>query len=179
MMVDINTKAACGGTRAGNANGANKGNGPGAAASASGAFTLANGDSLIHGRPSKSTCHLGDCVSASVSRALRYALILRDAKSWHGLTIVLMRLSPEDIACIALAALRSLPEDTAYGVAEIALRHGAGMPGTPMFSHMDEAAFWADMAEPAELDAYCLACFRAMAPRRQRDFLDFVGRAAA
>lgn len=179
-MADFDIKVALVEGKVSNATGADQRNGPGADGNATGAYALANlGFSRIHGIASKNSRHARYCVSTSVSRALRYALALRDAKSWHGLTIVLMRLSPEDIACIALAALRALAEDTAYGVAEIALRHGAGMPATPLFSHMDEAAYWADMAEPEELEAYCLAAFRAMGPRRQRDFLDFVGRAAA
>jgi hypothetical protein len=44
---------------------------------------------------------------------------------------------------------------------------------------MDDAAFWADMAEPGELEAYCLASFKRMIPARQMDFLAFVQRRAA
>jgi hypothetical protein len=45
---------------------------------------------------------------------------------------------------------------------------------------MDQAVFWADMAEADELDAYCLASFNRMAPQRQAAFLGFIqGRAAA
>ncbi len=57
---------------------------------------------------------------------------------------------------------------------------GAGPPIAPLFGYMDEAAFWADLAEPAELEAYCLASFRAMSRERQAEFLDYVqGRSAA
>jgi hypothetical protein len=50
----------------------------------------------------------------------------------------------------------------------------------PLFNYMDQAAFWADMATPDELDAYALASFNRMAPQRQAAFLGFVqGRAAA
>ena len=53
------------------------------------------------------------------------------------------------------------------------------MPQAPLFNHMDQAAFWADMAEPDELDAYCLASFNRMHPARQSAFLAFVQRKAA
>ena len=46
--------------------------------------------------------------------------------------------------------------------------------------NMDEAQFQASLASPVELEAYCLASFRQMAPHRQAAFLRFVqGRAAA
>ncbi|EEX08744.1 hypothetical protein SL1157_0763 [Ruegeria lacuscaerulensis ITI-1157] len=39
---------------------------------------------------------------------------------------------------------------------------------------MDQAIFWADMAEQEELEAYCVASFKRMYPARQRDFLEYV-----
>jgi len=44
---------------------------------------------------------------------------------------------------------------------------------------VDEAANWAEMANPDELDAYIVAIFNAMPGSRKRAFLDFAGRAAA
>jgi hypothetical protein len=45
---------------------------------------------------------------------------------------------------------------------------------------MDEAAYWADIASPEELEAYCLATFQAMQRGRRAAFLDHVqGRQAA
>lgn len=44
------------------------------------------------------------------------------------------------------------------------------MPIAPLISDMEQAAFWADMASAGTLDAYCLACFRKMAPERQAAF---------
>ena len=50
----------------------------------------------------------------------------------------------------------------------------------PLYGYMDEAAFWAEMAEPEALEAYCLASFERMAPARQSAFLNHVmGSAAA
>ena len=85
--------------------------------------------------------------------------------------------SPEQRACIAFVTLRSLDHELATEVFESIF---VGAPIPALFGVMDEAAFWADMAAPAELDAYCLACFNRMKPSRQADFLGFVqGRAAA
>ncbi len=55
-----------------------------------------------------------------------------------------------------------------------AVHSKAGLPISYLFSVMDEAAFWADMAAPEELDAYCLASFQRMRPERQKAFLEFV-----
>lgn len=55
-----------------------------------------------------------------------------------------------------------------------------GFPITAFGSVMDEAAFWADGASPAERKAYCLACFNRMPARDQAAFLEYVqGRSAA
>ena len=50
----------------------------------------------------------------------------------------------------------------------------AGQPVPAFDGVMVEAAFWADMAEPRELEAYCLASFSAMPRSRQAAFLDHV-----
>lgn len=115
-----------------------------------------------------------------VADALRNVLILDTTADWSKLRIILAaRLSVADRACLGLAALLSLPRDEAWHVADIALDRGAGPPIPPLVDWTDEAAFWADLAEPAEREAYCLAGFRAMARHRQLAFLDYVGRKAA
>ena len=55
----------------------------------------------------------------------------------------------------------------------------AGMPGAPLFSYMDQAAWWSDLASEPELKAYLLACWTRLSPRVQDDFLAFIGRRAA
>lgn len=56
-----------------------------------------------------------------VARCIGYALTLGDEAAWHGLTIVLMaRLSDEERAALAFAALMSLSDDHASAVAEVA-----------------------------------------------------------
>ena len=119
-----------------------------------------------------------------IERAIRspgYALHLDNTDSWLGLPVVLRaRLDQRQRAALAFIALKSMDRDDAMLTAETALAAGAGTPQPPLFNHMDQAAFWADLAEPEELEAYCFTSFNRMAPMRQADFLGFVhGRRAA
>jgi hypothetical protein len=116
-----------------------------------------------------------------VSRSLGYTLWLDTFEDWDGLSLILRaRLTDRQRAALAFIALKALDYDQAVMAAEAALSEGAGQPIAPLFNHMDESAFWADMATPDELDAYALASFNRMAPQRQAAFLGFVqGRAAA
>ncbi|RFP86345.1 hypothetical protein DZK27_14760 [Rhodobacteraceae bacterium 63075] len=116
-----------------------------------------------------------------VVRMLGYVLTLGTQDAWWGLVPVLMaRLTVEERAALAFMALKALDRDDATMTAEAALDQGAGQPQAPLFSHMDQAAFWADMADPEELEAYCLASFNAMPRVRQAAFLEYVqGRQAA
>ena len=121
----------------------------------------------------------------SVSRSLGYCLHLDDLDAWLGFAVILRaRLSATERAALAYVALKALPMQDANAVAGAALGNAmptaAGQPVAPLFNYMDEAAFWADMAEPDEREAYCLAGFKAMPFERQAAFLDFVqGRQAA
>jgi hypothetical protein len=116
-----------------------------------------------------------------VSRSLGYTLWLDRFEDWDGLSLILRaRLTDRQRAALAYAALLSQDNEDARLTAETALSEGAGQPMAPLFNYMDQAAFWADMATPDELDAYALASFNRMAPQRQAAFLGFVqGRAAA
>lgn len=111
----------------------------------------------------------------SVARCVGYAAWLDTPDAWLSLPVVLAaRLEPQQRAALAYAALRSLDPEHAATVCDAVLPDGAGQPIAPLFNHMDEAAFWADMAAPEELEAYCLASFKAMPRPRQAAFLDFV-----
>ena len=121
----------------------------------------------------------------SVSRSLGYCLQLDDTDAWLGLsTILRAQLSTTERSALAYVALKALPLQQAQLVAEAVLRSprptAAGQPIAPLFNQMDEAAFWADMTDADEREAYCLASFKAMTFERQSAFLDFVqGRQAA
>ena len=110
-----------------------------------------------------------------VSRSVGYALWLDSFDDWDGLSLILRaRLDARQRAALAFIVLKSLNRSDATLTAQTALSEGAGSPIAPFFTYMDEAAFWADMAAPGELDAYCLASFNRMAPARQSAFLGFV-----
>jgi len=59
---------------------------------------------------------------------------------------------PADACTIMAAALGDLP---------------AGMPVAPLFSHVDQATFWAGWASVAELKTYCHACYERLPVREQ------------
>ncbi|MCB1471219.1 MAG: hypothetical protein KDK08_29545 [Rhizobiaceae bacterium] len=78
-------------------------------------------------------------------------------------------------------AVEGIPREDRLPFLEIALdQYSAGPPIPPLISHMDEAAFWADMASRNELKAYLWACWSHLNAADQAAFLEFVqGRAAA
>ena len=93
--------------------------------------------------------------------------------------ILRARLSERERGMLAYFAMYAMDVENASKVID-AFTNSAGMPGAPFFNHMDEAAFWADMADPGELEAYALASFNRMGLPRQKAFLNFIrGRAAA
>lgn len=116
-----------------------------------------------------------------VARMLGFALLLETPVDWQGFgQAIASHLTGKQRSALALMALRSLEPDDAALVANTAVPDKSSDPIAPLFNHMDEAAFWADMAEPTALEAYCLASFNAMTGPRQAAFLDFVqGRRAA
>ena len=85
------------------------------------------------------------------------------------------QLEQNERAAQAFASLIKLDPETAEAVAASALGHLRAGPPLPTFLNlMDDAQFWADLASPSELDAYCLASFNRMQPVRQAQFLDYV-----
>jgi hypothetical protein len=110
-----------------------------------------------------------------VSKSLGYTLWLDTFEDWDGLSLILRSLlTDRQRAALAFMALKALDYDQAVMAAEAALSEGAGQPIAPLFNHMDESAFWTDMATPDELDAYALASFNAMPAPRKAAFLEFV-----
>lgn len=110
----------------------------------------------------------------SASKALGIALTLSTVDGWQGFgEIIEASLTETECATLAFIALRTLSDEALCAVAR-GLPKGAGSPIAPLYCHMDQAAFWADLATPSELDAYCLASFQGMAPARQQEFLSYV-----
>lgn len=107
------------------------------------------------------------------SRILGLALTLDTQSGWNGAAAVWgVRLSDNERANIAHAALQTLDLETAQTVVEYAFG-GAGVPTPPFLDPLYDAQGWADFANASELRAYCLAAFVAMKPKDKRDFLTF------
>ncbi|WP_201152207.1 hypothetical protein [Rhodovulum sulfidophilum] len=98
------------------------------------------------------------------ARLLAAALTLEDFGGWAA------RLTARERASLAYAALRSLEPEQAEMTAATVLR-AAGAPMPPFLRGMEEARFWASLANRAELKAFALASFEAMAPHDQTAFL--------
>ncbi|MFD2857547.1 hypothetical protein ACFSZS_26350 [Seohaeicola zhoushanensis] len=110
-------------------------------------------------------------------RLFERALILCTPDAWLELRLEMgTSLDKVVLELLAFMSLRALGGDTAVETAHLALIQGAGQPQAPLFSFKDQATYWADMAEPAELEAYCLASFKKMSPARQAKFLEYVSR---
>lgn len=118
----------------------------------------------------------------SVARSIGYSLTMGNESGWNMFSaVMLLRLDDQERVALTYAALRALQPDHVEDTLDAALGgSGAGMPQAPLFTHIDQATFWADMAEAEERHAYLLASFNRMAPSRQSAFLGFVqGRVAA
>ena len=110
-----------------------------------------------------------------MARMLGYTLTLGSFEDWLGFAFVAaVRLSIEERAALAYAALRSLEPRQAEAVAATAL-DAAGMPGASFTGEMAEARFWAERATPAERKAYALAAFEQLAPAEQAAFFQHIG----
>lgn len=123
------------------------------------------------------------CVDPAHQRVVQtfgHALTLDDHDAWLQMAFIFAaRLSAKERAGLAWAALLSCDGHDAEAVAESVFA-GAGQPCPPLFGLMDEASWWADWADPREIEAYALACFNRMDHRRQAAFLTYVnGKAAA
>ena len=82
------------------------------------------------------------------------------------------------VLCLAIAECH---RDDAVQILDAALASiSVGWPMPPLFSLMDEAAFWSDMASVPELKAYCLNSYNRLPRPEQVAFVGYVqGRASA
>jgi hypothetical protein len=97
-----------------------------------------------------------------MSRIMGYTLTLGDADAWAVFSALAMaRMTPEERAALAWAALRSLdtPEQAEL-VAESVLKF-ADYPLPTFLSPMDDARWWASFASLKERKAYALAAYEA------------------
>jgi hypothetical protein len=109
-----------------------------------------------------------------VVASIGYALTLERADGWLALPAIFRaRLDERERAMLAYAALRSLDPDNAETVARSVLG-GADGPLPTFLSPMDDARFWASVANRLELKAYTFAAFEAMDKRDQTAFLNHI-----
>ncbi|WP_417210003.1 hypothetical protein [Antarctobacter sp.] len=105
-----------------------------------------------------------------LSKMLGYTLTLGGAEAWSGFSdVAAARLSTEERAALAYAALRSLHPDHAELTARAAI-HAAGAPIPAFLGQMVEARSWAAFASRAELKCYAAAAFEAMSDGDQAAF---------
>ena len=118
-------------------------------------------------------------VHTRASGLVGLALALGDFSAWSCVSGVWkLLLSTEERAALAYAALKALKPPQAEAVAQAVLGD-AGPPLAPFLNPLEDATWWADIASPAELRAYCLAAFDRLPPHEQRDFLEFAQGVAA
>ena len=106
-----------------------------------------------------------------MSRVMGCTLTIGDADAWAGFsTVAMARMTIEERAALAWAALRSLdtPEQVEL-VAESVLKF-ADCPLPTFLSPMDDARLWASFASLKERKAYALAAYEALPPREQMAF---------
>ena len=87
------------------------------------------------------------------------------------------RMRAEAATSLCLAIGNCHPSDACEIMAAALVDLSAGMPIAPLYSPMEAAAFWADLATRAELKAYALACFTRLSKADQAAFLRYVGAA--
>lgn len=110
-----------------------------------------------------------------MSRMLGYTLTMGEPEAWAGFsTVCRARLTVCERAGMAVAALRSLPDDYALDTAAAAFG-SMGSPLPPFLGGMDDARWWASYANRQELKAYALACFEALDPQDQAAFFRHIG----
>jgi hypothetical protein len=107
----------------------------------------------------------------TAARAVLDTLVLGDVDAFAGLSLVLRaRLTTEECRLLAWAVARALDDEDVVAVAEAIVppETRAGWPVVPLDDVIDEAAFWADHASPAELQAYAGVCLSRLSERQGR-----------
>lgn len=119
-------------------------------------------------------------------RATYHAIDSGSDHVWPELTRIWRNSLPADTrAKLALAAMYACDGRHAEAIAEHVIDQDANLhldshaPVAPLYSYMDEAAFWADMAIMAELKAYLVAIFSRLPAHERAAFLNWADRRRA
>lgn len=108
------------------------------------------------------------------------ALTLGNSEAWEGaINVFEAHLTDHELAAAGYAFLKAqIPENAALTAEAVLGRPDTPLP--PLMSEMDEATFWADIADPRYIKACVLAGYNRMPVQDQVAFIDYVnGRAAA
>ncbi|MEP2027160.1 MAG: hypothetical protein ABJI96_00465 [Paracoccaceae bacterium] len=116
----------------------------------------------------------------SAVRTFGNALTLGDSEAWLGaIRVFEARLTDHELAAASYALLKAQCPDNVALITDAVLGH-KDTPLPPLLSEMDEATFWADIADPGYIKACVLAGYNRMPVRDQAAFIEYVqGRAAA
>ena len=109
--------------------------------------------------------------------AIGDVLTQESVDAFADLSLVLPRLLAEDeLACLAMAALKSLPADTAICVLDEIYSPVGSVPSLDS-EHMRDADAWAKGASVPEIKAYLARGFRHLPPRERERFRKYTGAA--
>jgi hypothetical protein len=118
----------------------------------------------------------------SAVNMIGYVLTLQeDIDIWRDLSLVLeVRLTPYERACLAFAVLDAVAYDDVFDIMEAVPRSRLAVGPPPPFLDLEtEARWWAELATPAELEAWLTACFVRLPTKDQSAFLASARRRAA
>ncbi|SLN70905.1 hypothetical protein [Roseisalinus antarcticus] len=110
-----------------------------------------------------------------MARVIGYTLTLGDADAWAGFTTVArVRLTIEERAALAWAALRALDTPEQAEMVADAVLAVAGYPLSTFLNPMEDARWWASFASLKERKAYALAAYEALPFREQMAFRNHI-----
>lgn len=128
------------------------------------------------------TCrHLKSRHQSAVNMVGHALTLENDVDVWCGLgTVLTAQLSPFERGCMAATVLAAADDEQFWQIVEAAVSvRRAGQP-LPLFLDIEgEARWWADLASPAELRCWLMACFVRLPERERTSFLASANRRAA
>ena len=116
----------------------------------------------------------------SAVQTFSHALTLGNSDAWLGaIRVFAARLTDHELAAAAYALLKAQDPENAALITDVVLGYRDTLL-PPLLSEMDEATFWADIADPRYIKACVLAGYNRLPLQDQTAFIEYVqGRAAA
>lgn len=110
------------------------------------------------------------------SRVLGFALTLDNPASWYAASSVWQaRLTPQETAVMAVAALNATESELEQSIAEEAL-YDFGVHRPSFGTTILDAGVWADLATSEERAAYAVACVNRFTAAELSEFRSFLAR---